>query len=132
PDLQTVVGPVGRNVALAWTALTVALALSRLRDAANDLYVDHSARAHERRIKGYLQVTKIVLFVLAAVIVIATLIERSPLLLLSGFGAMSAVLLLVFKDSILSLVASVQLAGNDMLRVGDWIEITSQNADGDG
>ncbi|WP_081974980.1 mechanosensitive ion channel family protein [Novilysobacter arseniciresistens] len=131
PELHPGVVAVVRNVALAFVALIVAQALSRLLDAVNDLYVGHSPRAHERPIKGYLQVVKIVLFVLAAVIMIATLIERSPLLLLSGFGAMSAVLLLVFKDSILSLVASVQLAGNDMLRVGDWIEMPSQNADGD-
>src|SRR5690606_11890952 len=71
------------------------------------------------------------IFVLAAVVMVSALIERSPLLLLSGFGAMSAVLMLVFKDSILSLVASVQLSSNDMLRVGDWIEMPSQNADGD-
>ena len=67
----------------------------------------------------------------AAVLVIATLINRSPLLLLTGLGAMTAVVLLVFKDTILSLVASVQLSGNDMLRVGDWIEMPSQGADGD-
>src|SRR5690606_13466288 len=63
--------------------------------------------------------------------VIATLFDRDPLLLFSGLGAMTAVLLLVFKDTILSLVASVQLTTNDMLRVGDWIEMPQLNADGD-
>jgi miniconductance mechanosensitive channel len=67
----------------------------------------------------------------AAILMIAVLIEQSPLLLLSGLGAMAAVLLLVFKDTILSLVASVQLTSNDMLRVGDWIEMPSMDADGD-
>lgn len=120
-----------RNVALAYVALTIALAISNLLDALNDIYVSRSTRANQRPIKGYLQLVKIVVFVLAIVIMIATLIDRSPLLLLSGFGAMSAVLLLVFKDTILSLVASVQLTGNDMLRVGDWIEMPSLEADGD-
>src|SRR5690606_9387113 len=55
----------------------------------------------------------------------------SPLLLLSGLGAMAAVLMLVFRDTILSLVASVQLSSNDMLRVGDWIEMPALNANGD-
>src|SRR3546814_3780110 len=59
------------------------------------------------------------------------LMEQSPLLLLSGLGAMAAVLMLVFKDTILSLVASVQLTSNDMLRVGDWIEMPDLNADGE-
>ena len=56
---------------------------------------------------------------------------KSPLVLLTGFGAMTAVLMLVFKDTLLSLVASLQLSSNDMLRVGDWIEMPSQNVDGD-
>ena len=131
PDLHPGLVAVVRNVALAYVALTIALSVSNLLDAINDLYVARSRRANERPIKGYLQVAKIVVFVLAAVVMVATLIERSPLLLLSGFGAMSAVLLLVFKDTILSLVASVQLTSNDMLRVGDWIEMPSLGADGD-
>src|SRR3546814_8413132 len=66
-----------------------------------------------------------------AVLIVASLVGKSPLVLLTGLGAMTAVLMLVFKDTILSLVASVQLSSNDMLRVGDWIEMPSQNADGD-
>ena len=66
-----------------------------------------------------------------AIIIVATLIDRSPLLLLSGLGAMSAVILLVYKDTLLSFVASVQLTSNDMLRVGDWIEMPQVGADGD-
>jgi miniconductance mechanosensitive channel len=63
--------------------------------------------------------------------VAATLMDRSPLLLLSGLGALAAVLMLVFKDTILSLVASVQIGSNDMVRVGDWIEMPQFDADGD-
>jgi len=120
-----------RNVAMAYVALTLALAVSNLMDAINAMYLRSGARANERPIKGYLQVVKIVVFLLAVVIMVATLLDQSPLLLLSGFGAMSAVLMLVFKDSIMSLVASVQLSSNDMLRVGDWIEMPSLGADGD-
>src|SRR3546814_6180930 len=81
--------------------------------------------------KGYLQLVKIAIYIIAAVLIIASLVGKSPLVLLTGLGAMTAVLMLVFKDTILSLVASVQLSSNDMLRVGDWIEMPSQNADGD-
>jgi miniconductance mechanosensitive channel len=84
-----------------------------------------------RSIKGYMQLAKMVLYVFGAIIIVATLIDRSPLLLLSGLGAMSAVILLVYKDTLLSFVASVQLTSNDMLRVGDWIEMPQVGADGD-
>jgi miniconductance mechanosensitive channel len=62
--------------------------------------------------------------------VLSILIDRSPLWMISGLGALSAVLLLVFKDTLLSLVASTQLTSNDMLRIGDWIEMPQSNADG--
>jgi len=64
------------------------------------------------------------------VLVLSILIDRSPLWMISGLGALSAVLLLVFKDTLLSLVASTQLTSNDMLRIGDWIEMPQSNADG--
>ena len=60
----------------------------------------------------------------------ATLINRNPLILLSGLGAMAAVLMLVFQDTLLSVVASMQIGSNDMVRIGDWIEMPSQDADG--
>ncbi len=126
--LQTVV----RNVAAAYIVLTVAHAISALLNGFNDLYITRDpVRAQARPIKGYLQVVKIVLFIAAAILIVAVLIERSPLLLFSGLGAMTAVLMLVFKDTILSLVASVQLSSNDMVRVGDWIEMPQLGADGD-
>ena len=82
-------------------------------------------------IKGYLQVIKIVVYVLGTVVVVATLMDQNPLIFVSGIGAMTAVLMLVFKDTILSLVASVQIASNDMVRLGDWVEMPKLNADGD-
>ena len=130
PSLPEGLVTVTRNVALAWIVVTLALVASGLLSAGNDVY-SRTPRAQSRPIKGYLQVAKLLVFVLAAVLVAAILAERSPLLLLSGLGAMTAVLLLVFKDTILSLVASVQLTSNDMLRVGDWIEMPQLGADGD-
>ncbi|HEY4586016.1 MAG TPA: mechanosensitive ion channel family protein [Brevundimonas sp.] len=119
-----------QNVAGAFMIVAVAVGIGAALDMANALYV-RSPRAHRRSIKGYLQVLKIVIYAIATILVIAALIDRSPLLLLSGLGALAAVLMLVFKDTILSLVASVQLNSNDMLRVGDWIEMPQVNADGD-
>ncbi|MBH3429568.1 mechanosensitive ion channel family protein [Pseudomonas alkylphenolica] len=118
------------NVALAFTILFLTLAISALLDALLDIYA-RTEHARTRSIKGYVQLAKMVLFVFAAIVIVATLIDRSPLLLLSGLGAMSAVILLVYKDTLLSFVASVQLTSNDMLRVGDWIEMPQVGADGD-
>ncbi|WP_326913319.1 mechanosensitive ion channel family protein [Sphingopyxis chilensis] len=126
PAAVTVIG----NVAAASIILFVAMAVSRALSLGNEIY-DRRPDAASRPIKGYVQLLKIILYGGAAVLVIAALMDQSPLILLSGIGAMAAVLLLVFKDTILSLVASVQLTSNDMLRVGDWIEMPALNADGD-
>ncbi len=130
PHIPEVVVTVSRNVVGAFIVLTVALAISGALNYANELYQKRPEAAN-LPIKGYLQVLKILVFAAAAILMIAALMEQSPLLLLSGLGAMAAVLMLVFKDTILSLVASVQLTSNDMLRVGDWIEMPQLNADGD-
>jgi Small-conductance mechanosensitive channel len=130
PYLPTSLVTVVQNVAGAFVILTIVLALSHGLSFINDLY-QRRPDAANRPIKGYIQVLKIVLFAGAAILMVAQLMDKSPLLLLSGLGAMAAVILLVFKDTILSLVASVQLTSNDMLRVGDWIEMPQLNADGD-
>lgn len=130
PHLPDAAGTVIRNVAAAFMILTVILAITGLLNLLNALYAKRP-EARQRPIKGYIQVGKIILFAAAAILVVATLLDRSPLLLISGLGAMAAVLLLVFRDTILSLVASVQLTSNDMIRVGDWIEMPQLNANGD-
>lgn len=89
-----------------------------------------SLRGQTRSIKGYLELAKIIGWAVCAVLAISILIDRSPLLMLSGIGALSAVLLLVFKDTLLSVVASTQMTANDMLRIGDWIEMPQAGADG--
>ncbi|MFL2545930.1 MAG: mechanosensitive ion channel family protein [Candidatus Rariloculaceae bacterium] len=121
---------VGENVAVAYGILMLSLACGGLISAANTIYESYPV-ARERPIKGILQVVKLAVFVLAGVLMIAALTDRSPVILLSGLGAMTAVLLLIFKDTILSLVASVQLTSLDMVRVGDWIEMPQCGADGD-
>ncbi|MBX3664303.1 MAG: mechanosensitive ion channel family protein [Burkholderiales bacterium] len=130
PELPDALVTVVRNVCGAFVVLTLALAVAAALDVANALY-QRRPDAASKPIKGYLQVVKIVIFAVAAILMIATLIDRSPLILLSGLGAMAAVLMLVFQDTLLSLVASVQISSNDMVRVGDWIEMPQLNADGD-
>lgn len=130
PNLPDGLVIVVTNVANALIVLTIAMALSAMLDMVNARY-QRRPYAASRPIKGYIQVVKILIYAGATILMAASLMERSPLLLLSGLGAMAAVLMLVFKDTILSLVASVQLTSNDMIRVGDWIEMPQFNADGD-
>jgi len=118
------------NLALAITIFVLTRVISALLDALLDIY-SRTNYAKTRPIKGYIQLGKMLLFVFSAIIIVSILIDRSPMLLLSGLGAMSAVLLLVYKDTLLSFVASVQLTSNDLLRVGDWIEMPQVGADGD-
>jgi miniconductance mechanosensitive channel len=87
--------------------------------------------ARQRPIKGYAQLVKIIVFVAVAIIAIGTLMNQSPWVLLSGVGAMTAVIILVFKDTILGFLASIQLTSNDMVRIGDWVEMPKYGADGD-
>ncbi|HSM37667.1 MAG TPA: mechanosensitive ion channel family protein [Longimicrobiales bacterium] len=130
PGLPGAAVLVGQRVAAASTILFVALALTAIAGAANDIYA-RRPDAQSRPIKGYLQVVNIFVFIVAAALIVARLIDRSPVVFLSGIGALTAVILLIFRDTILSLVASVQLAANDMVRIGDWIEVPKYGADGD-
>lgn len=132
PQLHQDVAVVLRNLAAAITVLYGALAVMAVLDAVLDEY-ERTMRGRARRmrsIKSYVQLGKLALAMIATIIIIAVLIDRSPLILLSGLGAMSAVLLLVFKDTLLSFTAGLQLSSNDLLRVGDWIEMPQLNADG--
>ncbi|MCO5158150.1 MAG: mechanosensitive ion channel family protein [Aquamicrobium sp.] len=130
PNLPAFVVVVVKNVANAFMILTVAMAISAAFNIVDTIY-HRRPEARLKPIKGYVQVVKIVVYVVAALLMIATLIDRSPLILLSGLGAMAAVLILVFQDTLLSLVAGIQISSTDMVRVGDWIEMPGQNADGD-
>lgn len=84
----------------------------------------------DKPVNSIIQVISIILYFVATVVIIAILIGKSPKVLFAGLGAISAVLMLVFKDTILGFVASVQLSTNDMVRIGDWITVPGQAADG--
>lgn len=83
-----------------------------------------------RPMKGFVQVLQVLLFFIGGIIIIAVLLDKSPMTLFAGLGASAAVLMLVFKDSILGFVAGVQLSANDMLRIGDWISLPNDIANG--
>ncbi|MEM8981494.1 MAG: mechanosensitive ion channel domain-containing protein [Pseudomonadota bacterium] len=119
-----------RNAAQAYAAFIAVRAVAAALTAANTIY-ERRPGARRRPIKGYIQLATLFAYCCGAILIISALLGKSPFVLLTGFGALTAVLLLVFRDTILSLVASVQLSSLDMVRVGDWIEMPKFNADGD-
>ncbi|MEK7888951.1 mechanosensitive ion channel family protein [Burkholderia contaminans] len=109
--------------------MTVSATLSALEHTHRTYQRDQRGQPH-LSLKGAMQLVKLVMFITAALVVIGDATGKQIGLLLSGIGAMSAVLMLIFKDTLLGLVAGVQLSSNDMLRIGDWITMPSAGADG--
>ena len=120
-----------RRLSAALIVMAVAAAFSALLDAVNDIYVEAFEQSRSRPIKGYLQGISLLAYLGAGVVAIAILANQSPLVFLSGIGALTAVLMLIFRDTILSLVASIQIMSNDMIRIGDWVSMPQANTDGD-
>lgn len=112
-----------------WILLIVTDALCILADS---IWAQINSRANKRHLplNGVVQLIKLLLWIVAVIVIIGILIDKSPGKLLAGLGAFAAVLMLIFKDSILGVVAGVQLAENDSLHVGDWIAVPGTDANG--
>lgn len=121
--------PIIQTVAHIWILLYGMLSLFSLLDALLDIF-QHKPTLRNFPLRGIFQSLKLVASIFISLLIISTLIGKSPLILLSGLGAMTAVLMLVFKDPILGLVAGIQLSANNMLTVGDWLEMPKYGADG--
>ena len=119
-----------QTLAQIWIALFVTLTLFSLVDALSQITSGNS-RTKSLPLNGLLQAVKLFFSIVAVIIIVSIAIDRSPMLIISGLGAMTAVLLLVFKDPILGFVAGIQLSANKMLKRGDWLEMPSYGADGD-
>ena len=118
------------TLANVYTVLVFLLVLYAVIDALHDIY-KLNKNSKRKPIKGFIQLMKVIIAIISSIIIISNLIGKSPILILSGLGALSAVLLIVFRDSLLGLVAGVQITSNDMVRIGDWIEMPKYDADGD-
>lgn len=118
------------TLAMTYIMIVAFSVINRLLSVLNAIYQTYEI-SKTKPIKGYIQVTKIIVVIVGTILILANLMGESPIILLSGIGALSAVFMLVFKDSILGLVAGVQLSATDMVRVGDWIEMPKYGANGD-
>ena len=119
-----------RRAALIYMLLMAVLAVDSALNAAADI-LDTSRVSRDLPVKSVVQVLKLMLYTITAIAMVSLVIGQSPVLLLSGLGAMTAVLMLIFKDPILGLVAGIQLSANRMVSRGDWIEMPKYGADGD-
>ncbi|MDX2368056.1 MAG: mechanosensitive ion channel family protein [Colwellia sp.] len=111
-------------------AFQIAQSVSAVLNVSKSLYHE-SAKQRYLPLNSIIQVIKLVVYLVTAIIIVALIIDRSPIYLLSGLGALTAVLLLIFQDTIKGLVASIQISANKMVVAGDWIELPKYGADGD-
>jgi len=128
-DLFPSITEPAKRIIGAYVFLNIILWFGKLLTAGEAIYNTYSI-SKKYAIKGSVQILKIVLYILGLIIAISLLIDKSPWVLLSGIGAITAVLLFIFKDTILSFMASMQILMDDMVRVGDWIEMPKYGADG--
>jgi miniconductance mechanosensitive channel len=119
-----------RDICLFLILWVVTITLVRLLNALNKIYESTPAFTGVS-IQGYLDIVKLLFILVALILSVSMFTGQSPVVLLSGLGALTAVLLLVFQNTILSLVSSVQIATNDLVKEGEWIEVPSFDADGD-
>ena len=122
--------PILYRTVLSLIILAVISSVNAFINSVNEFY-SNSNLSKRLSIKSYLQVVKLIINILGIIIFIASLIGKSPVYLLSGIGALTAVLMLIFKDTILSFISSIQITSNDLFKVGDWVEAPQFNADGD-
>lgn len=123
-------GAILDKLASSLIIIVVLIFFGNLLEALNDIYKTLPI-SRGKSIKGFIQVFMIVLYILGALIMVSIFIDTNPLVLISGLGAMTAVLMLIFKDTILSFVASVRISTSDIIQIGDWLEVPKFEADGD-
>lgn len=126
PELETTL----RRFAESVIVIFLLMIIGSLINAGNEIY-EKSKKYERRPIKGYLQIAKMIIYVLGGIAVIGLLTGQQPWAVLTGVGAFTAILILIFKDTILSFVASIHISAYDLVRVGDWIEVPQFKVDGD-
>ncbi|MBL7942502.1 MAG: mechanosensitive ion channel, partial [Flavobacteriales bacterium] len=126
PDWKVFALPVSK----VYVVVAIIRAISAIINAISDL-LESTPSLSDKPIRSYKQVTKIVFFLVGFIFILSILLGQSPLYILTGFGAVTAILLLIFKDAILGFTASIQMSAIDLVRIGDWITVEKFGADGE-
>ncbi|MCK4662814.1 MAG: mechanosensitive ion channel [Bacteroidales bacterium] len=121
--------PIVKSTAYIYMIIMGLLVLDAFLNTLHDIY-QFLPFSKNRPIKGYMQVIKIVLYLIGFILILSIILGKSPIYFFTGLGAFAAVLILVFKDTILGFIASIQLSANKMVNIGDWISMPSHKADG--
>ncbi|MDD2397541.1 MAG: mechanosensitive ion channel [Tissierellia bacterium] len=119
-----------QKAAIIYILVVISMVFKSLLAALDRIYRQNPV-SNDRPIKGLLQIIEIAIYVVVGIALISILIDKNPIYLLSGVGAVTAVVSLIFKDIIIGFVSGIQLVWNDMLRIGDWVEMPKYGADGD-
>ncbi len=126
PNYQTLLNHLIESIIV----LIVLLIIGGIVTIFNDIY-ERSGKHNERPIKGYLQIVKIIIYIFGGIMIVGIITGQKPWTLITGIGALTAIIILIFRDTILSFVASIQISSYDLLKKGDWIEMPKYGADGD-
>lgn len=118
------------KLSIIYILIIIIITAKAMINSADDIYRQLPV-SKDRPIKGLLQVIEILLYIILVIMIVSIMIDKSPVALISGIGALTAIITLIFKDTIVGFVAGIQLTWNDMLRIGDWIEMPKYGADGD-
>ena len=122
--------PIMQKVAVTYILIVFTIVFKSLLDTMDSIYRQHPV-SNERPIKGLLQIIEIAVYIIIGIAIVSNLINQNPIYMLSGIGAVTAVVSLIFKDIIIGFVSGIQLTWNDMLRIGDWVEMPKYGTDGD-
>lgn len=126
PDAETFIGRLLSSVII----FIILLIVGSLINSVNSIY-ENIPKYKDRPIKGYTQIIKIVLYILGSILILGILTAQEPWTIITGLGALTAIIILVFRDTILSFVASLQISSYDLVKKRDWIEVPKYGADGD-
>lgn len=126
---RPILGTFLTHASAVYIIVAVVVVLDAVLDVLLDVYYKYKLD-FPFPVKSFVQVIKVVIYIIGGVLIISAIIGKTPIYILSGMGALTAVLMLVFKDPILGLVAGIQLTRNDMVKLGDWIEMPKYGADG--
>ncbi|OFX69551.1 MAG: hypothetical protein A2X12_01410 [Bacteroidetes bacterium GWE2_29_8] len=119
-----------QGISKIYLIVVIVITIDAFLNAIHEIYLTFEVSKY-KTIKGYIQIIKIIINFIAGIIILSILLNKSPMYLIGGLGALTAVMMIVFKDVLTGLAASIQLSINDMLRPGDWISMNKYNVDGD-
>ena len=126
---ETVIYNINESILSILIILSIIAIFDALLNFANSLF-SQSKYAEKFPAKSLIQALKLILYFFGVIFILSIILDKSPLFFISGLGALTAVLLIVFKDPLLGLVAGVQVSANNLIQIGDWIEIPSHNSNG--